>query len=121
MTTRRTFLRRTGALAAMTLASASGLKAVNLPHQQPLRILPQRLKKGDLIGLVTPGSSVTEEQLLGCIKNLEGFGFRTTCNDSVLSQYGYFAGTDRERADELMDMFTREDVDGIWCVRGGYG
>jgi muramoyltetrapeptide carboxypeptidase len=121
MTTRRTFIRRTGSLAAMALASASGLNAIDLPHQQPLRILPKRLKKGDLIGLVTPGSSVTGEQLAGCIANLEGMGFRTTYNDSVLSQYGYFAGTDRERADELMDMFTREDVEGIWCVRGGYG
>ncbi len=48
-------------------------------------------------------------------------GFRTTYKDSVLSEYGYFAGKDPERADELMEMFTREDVDGIWCVRGGYG
>jgi muramoyltetrapeptide carboxypeptidase len=121
MTTRRTFLRRTGAVAAMTLASASGLKAGYISHQQPSRILPRRLKKGDLIGLVTPGSSVTSEQLTGCITKLEEMGFRTTYNDSVLSEYGYFAGTDRERADELMEMFSREDVDGIWCVRGGYG
>jgi muramoyltetrapeptide carboxypeptidase len=39
----------------------------------------------------------------------------------VLDQYGYFAGKDRDRAAELMDMFTREDILGIWCVRGGYG
>jgi len=125
MTDRRSFLRKSGALAAMTLASASGLKAGNLsgitPAGQVERILPGRLKKGDLIGLVTPGSSVTEEQLNDCIVKLEELGFRTTYLDSVLSEYGYFAGKDRERADELMEMFTREDVDAIWCVRGGYG
>ena len=121
MTDRRSFLKKSGALAAMTLASASGLKAGNLPGTQAERILPGRLKKGDLIGLVTPGSSVTEEQLSDCITKLEEMGFRTTYNDSVLSEYGYFAGKDQERADELMEMFTREDVDGIWCVRGGYG
>jgi len=121
MTDRRSFLRKSGALAAMTLASASGLKAVDLPGTQVERILPPRLKKGDLIGLVTPGSSVTQEQLSDCISKLEELGFRTTYNDSVLSEYGYFAGKDRERADELMEMFTREDVDAIWCVRGGYG
>ena len=70
---------------------------------------------------MTPGSSVSEEELAGCIAKLEGLGFRTTYNDTVLSEYGYFAGPDQERADELMDMFAREDVDAIWCVRGGYG
>ena len=74
-----------------------------------------------MVGLVTPGSSVSEEELADCISKLEGLGFRTTYNDSVLSEYGYFAGPDQERADELMQMFARQDVDAIWCVRGGYG
>jgi len=123
MTDRRTFLKKSAALAAMTLASASGLRASGLkaPGIQAERILPRRLKKGDLIGLVTPGSSVTEKQLADCITKLQEMGFRTTYNSSVLSEYGYFAGKDQERADELMEMFTREDVDAIWCVRGGYG
>lgn len=118
-------------MAALTVATASGLRAAHFIegpskegaslNQQHSRILPKRLKRGDLIGLVTPGSPVTEEQLADTISKLEGLGFRTTHNDSVLSQYGYFAGRDRERADELMEMFNRKDVDGIWCVRGGYG
>ena len=105
----------------MTMASASGLKAAGIHKDSVRRILPGRLMQGDRIGLVTPGSSVTEEQLNDCITKLEEMGFQTTWNDSVLSEYGYFAGKDRERADELMEMFTREDVDAIWCVRGGYG
>lgn len=121
MTDRRSFLKKTGALAAMTMVTASGLKAGDLPGQQVARIVPKRLKRGDLIGLVTPGSPITKEQLAGAVTRLEDLGFRTTYNDSVLSEYGYFAGTDRERADELMEMFTREEVDAIWCVRGGYG
>lgn len=121
MTDRRSFLKKTGALTAMTLASVSGLRAGGTNPVRPERILPGRLKEGDLIGLVTPGSPVSEEQLKDCIAKLEGLGFRTTHNDSVLSEYGYFAGKDQERADELMEMFTREDVNGIWCVRGGYG
>jgi muramoyltetrapeptide carboxypeptidase len=123
MTDRRTFLKKSGALAAMTLASSSGLRASGLKASriQTERILPSRLKKGDLIGLVTPGSSVTEEQLADCNTKLQDMGFRTTYKASVLSEYGYFAGKDQERADELMEMFTREDVDAIWCVRGGYG
>jgi muramoyltetrapeptide carboxypeptidase len=123
MTDRRSFLKKSGALAAMTLSSAPGLMAGTgtVPGRQLSRIIPGRLNKGDLIGLVTPGSPITEEQLKGCVTRLEELGFRTTYLDSVLSEYGYFAGTDQERAFELMEMFNREDVDGIWCVRGGYG
>ena len=94
--------------------------AGNYP-EVPERIIPPRLKEGDRIALVTPGSSITEEQLQDCVLKLEELGYRTTYMDSVLSEYGYFAGRDQERADELMEMFTRKDVDAIWCVRGGYG
>ncbi len=122
MADRRSFIKKSGALAALAMGSGIGVKAVDFssPNVSP-RILPRRLKEGDLIGLVTPGSSVTPEQLASCISKLEEMGFRTTYNKTVLSEYGYFAGPDRERADELMDMFIREEVDGIMCVRGGYG
>jgi muramoyltetrapeptide carboxypeptidase len=119
VTSRRNFLKKTGALAALTAASAPGLAAGLDPKQS--RILPKRLKEGDLIGLVTPGSPVTEEDLAGCVGKLEDMGFRTIYNHTVLSEYGYFAGPDQERAAELMDMFSRDEVDAIWCVRGGYG
>ena len=129
MTDRRTFLKKSAALAAMGLVPASFLKASE--HSEfnskspgpagPERILPHRLKIGDKIGLVTPGSPISEEQLNECILKLEELGFQTTHMDSVLSEYGYFAGKDQERADELMEMFAREDVNAIWCVRGGYG
>jgi muramoyltetrapeptide carboxypeptidase len=123
MTDRRTFIRRTGALAAASLVSRGGLKAGSLTEETgPVsRILPPRLKEGDLIGLVTPGGPVTEQQLQESIGRLEGLGLRTTFNDTVLSEYGYFAGKDDERAAELMDMFLRPEIKGIWCVRGGYG
>jgi muramoyltetrapeptide carboxypeptidase len=120
VTSRRSFIKKTGALAVMSAASTTGLQAISQEAKAP-RILPKRLNKGDLIGLVTPGSSVSEEELTDCISKLEGLGFRTTHNDTVLSEYGYFAGPDQERADELMAMFAREDVNAIWCVRGGYG
>ncbi len=126
MSTRRNFIRRSGALAGLALAGTGSLRAAHREHNMvagdpPQRILPQRLKQGDRIGLVTPGSSVTPEQLSQAVAKFEKLGFSTVYNDTVLSEYGYFAGSDRERADEIMEMFTRGDVDAIWCVRGGYG
>ncbi len=131
MLNRRSFIRKSGAFAALSFWSFAGLTArktagltnrISIDHSIPKpRILPKRLIKGDLIGLVTPGSPIKKEQLDETIDKLESLGFRTYYRDSVLSEYGYFAGPDQERADELMYMFTREEVDAIWCVRGGYG
>ncbi len=123
MLNRRSFIRKSGAFAALSMGTYKGLSAGDDSDLtgKKAKILPQRLKKGDLIGLVTPGSSIKNEQLKETILKLEKLGFRTYHRESVLSEYGYFAGPDQERADELMHMFANQDVDAIWCVRGGYG
>lgn len=125
MLNRRKFIKSSAAFTALSLVPFSVANAQQQDGEPivlpPPRIFPKRLKEGDLIGLVTPGGVVNKEQLQKTIEKLEGFGFRTYYKDSVLSEYGYFAGTDQERADELMHMFTNKDVDAILCVRGGYG
>lgn len=88
---------------------------------KPQRIFPEKLVRGMRIGLVTPGSPISEEQLKEAVAQLECMGFNTYYEPSVLAQYGYFAGTDRERAEELMSLFKNKEVDAIMCVRGGYG
>ena len=35
--------------------------------------------------------------------------------------HGYLAGVDEARAGELNALFAREDIDAIFCLRGGYG
>lgn len=127
MENRRSFIRKSGALAALSVGSTVGVRAGLADHghkkypEPKSKILPPALKKGDLIGLVTPGSPITEEQLEEAIQRIEGLGYRSYYQKSVLSGYGYFAGKDQERADELMHMFSNKEVKGIWCVRGGYG
>lgn len=84
-------------------------------------IKPPRLKEGDRIALVAPGSYITEKELQDSVANLSDLGFQVTFSEKLTLQNGYFSGTDQQRADDLMDMFEREDVDAIMCVRGGYG
>lgn len=38
-----------------------------------------------------------------------------------MSRHGYLAGTDEQRAEDIMDMFTDPDVDAILALRGGWG
>jgi muramoyltetrapeptide carboxypeptidase len=82
---------------------------------------PRRLKTGDTIGLVAPGSYISESELKDSIKNLEELGFKVVYTEKILLQNGYFSGTDEQRAEDLTGMFARDDVNAIVCTRGGYG
>jgi len=84
-------------------------------------IKPTRLKEGETIALVTPGSYITEEEKNESIDSLVNLGFKVTYSDRLMQKNGYFSATDEERAEDLMEMFERKDVQGIMCARGGYG
>lgn len=123
MQSRRVFIKNTGVLGALSWVpfASSCASIVGQPALSKTRLFPKRLKAGDVIGLVTPAGPIVKQQLDDTISKLEGLGFKAYHTGSVLSQYGYFAGPDQERADDLMHMFTNLSVDGILCVRGGYG
>ncbi len=122
MLNRRNFIKGAGAASALLLAPKAG-SALSLPDRkkQPVRILPKRLQRGDTIGLITPSGPINKQQLDDAVAQLKSFGFKTYYEDSVLDQYGYFAGKDSDRAAELNKMFANNSVDAILCVRGGYG
>ena len=88
---------------------------------EPPVIKPYKLKSGDKLAIVAPGSYISEEELQDSIKNLNHLGFETTFSEKILLQSGYFAGTDKDRAQDLMEKFSDKSVKGIVCARGGYG
>jgi muramoyltetrapeptide carboxypeptidase len=88
---------------------------------EPIVIKPPRLKAGDNLAIVAPGSYISEEELQDSIKNLNQLGFETTYSEKILLQSGYFAGSDKDRAEDLMEKFSDKSVKGIVCARGGYG
>jgi len=48
-------------------------------------------------------------------------GFKVKLGRHARKRFGFLAGQDRERAADLMQMFTDPKVRGIVCIRGGYG
>lgn len=102
------------------LLSSSAISSAEAKSDKSI-IKPRRLKTGDTIGLVAPGSYISESELQDSIKNLEALGFKVVFSDKILLQNGYFSGTDEQRAEDLINMFKRSDVAGIVCTRGGYG
>jgi len=87
-----------------------------------LYIKPGKLKKGDLIGLISPASSPNDENLIASgVKYLEEMGYQTLLGKNVGKIRGYLAGTDEERVKDIHQMFGDKKVKAIFCLRGGYG
>lgn len=83
---------------------------------------PRGLVPGSVLGVVAPaGCPYDAESVERGVQRLEGLGFRTVMGRFSGRKTGYLAGTDRERAADLMEMFTDPHIDGIICLRGGYG
>jgi muramoyltetrapeptide carboxypeptidase len=83
-----------------------------------------KLKKGDRIGLVSPASppyGEKKEQYAKGIQYLYDRGYHVVEGEHVFKEYGYLAGTDQERADDLNAMLTSPTVRAVFCSRGGYG
>jgi muramoyltetrapeptide carboxypeptidase len=107
-----------------SVSTAAALSAIPqiYPRVSPQnKIKPPRLKPGNTLGLIAPGSYISEDELKDSKENLEKLGYKVLYNDIILSKTGYLAGTDESRAEEVNSMFADKKVNGIICARGGYG
>jgi muramoyltetrapeptide carboxypeptidase len=83
---------------------------------------PTRLSPGDTLGIIAPASAPPDASSIDrAVAILEQHGFRVKLARHVRRRHGFLAGTDRERAGDLMRMFIDRKVNAILCVRGGYG
>ena len=84
-------------------------------------MLGKRLKTGDTIGLVAPAGIESVEEIEKGIEKLKSLGFNIKKGKHIYDKWGYFAGRDEDRAEDIMDMFEDDEVHMVLCVRGGYG
>lgn len=120
---RSSFLKTLGlsTLSLPAIALNNGSDPEKETSELPL-IKPKGLKKGDRIGLTAPAGIVfNEEDYDRMEKELTEMGLDVVFGEFVRSRFGYFAGTDRQRATDLNRFFADPDIDGIVAVRGGWG
>ncbi|HHB52150.1 MAG TPA: hypothetical protein ENK75_03785 [Saprospiraceae bacterium] len=60
------------------------------------KIKPRKLKEGDTIGLIAPGSAFTQEAYERTIDNIKTMGFRYKNAKNLFLKYGYLAGDDNQ-------------------------
>jgi muramoyltetrapeptide carboxypeptidase len=86
-----------------------------------LAIKPLALQQGDTVGIVTLGSPLAAETIDARIAYLRSIGLKVIVGRHVYAANGFLAGTDQQRAEDLMAMFANESVRLILPSRGGVG
>ena len=86
-------------------------------------IRPRPLFSGARVALVAPASAVPEEKLQPALAYVKSLGMEPVVYPSCYftNRDGYLAACDAQRARDLNDAFGDPSIDGIWCIRGGYG
>ena len=113
---RRRFLQSAAAVAAaaqVPLARAAAASPV---------IKAKRLAPGDTVALVSPANATFNTVELDIAReSLEALGFKVRQSDHMMERYGYFAGQDKARADDINKAFADRSVACVHAIRGGWG
>jgi len=73
------------------------------------------------IGIVAPASPESQVYIDEKISSFKSLGFNIKKGKHLYDNFGYLAGNDRDRANDLNSMFEDKEVNAIVCLRGGYG
>lgn len=85
-------------------------------------IEPPRLAPGARVALVSPAGPLSGPADLERAKsNASALGWEPVTFPHALDRDGYLAGDDRSRVDDLNAALRDPSIDGVWCLRGGYG
>ncbi|MBC8283444.1 MAG: LD-carboxypeptidase [Nitrospinae bacterium] len=84
-------------------------------------IRPVKLNPGDSVGVVAPAGPVDKTRLQKGLNVISEMGFEPVLGKYVYSRSRFLAGTDSQRAKDIMDMVRNPAIKAIFCARGGYG
>jgi muramoyltetrapeptide carboxypeptidase len=84
--------------------------------------LPPPLARGARVALVAPAGPLKNPgELSASITHARALGWEPVPGKHALARFGYLAGTDAERLDDLNTALRDDSIDAVWCLRGGYG
>lgn len=120
MNSRRNFISLVSFLGVSTLLLKGNTYQKIISNNE--KILPKVLKKGNKVAVTAPAGAVWDVKQINVFSDiLKNFGFEVVLGNSLNLKYGYFAGTDEQRANELNSFFKDKTIDAIFCMKGGWG
>lgn len=85
-------------------------------------VRPKRLSPGDTIALVSPASATFNSVDFQIAReSLEALGFKVRAGEHMMERFGYLAGADKARADDINTAFADRSVAAVHAIRGGWG
>ena len=84
-------------------------------------ISPKHLGQNDTVGIVSTARKISLEEIRPAIELLESWNLNVKIGKTIGSEKNQFAGTDEERKNDIQTMLDDDEVNAIWCARGGYG
>ena len=85
-------------------------------------IFPNKFRCSATLGIVAPSSPFKKYSLNEIESSLKNLGYNVKFGKSCYGSYkGYLSSKDSIRAKDIEDMFLDDEVDAIFCIRGGYG
>ena len=84
-------------------------------------VLPRALAPGDCIALVAPASPFAVETFEKTCAWLRGSGYHPVPGKNIYCRQGYLAGSEAQRAEDLIQALVDPAIAAVFCVRGGYG
>ena len=85
-------------------------------------IIPERLRKGDTIGVVAPSDPIIGEKVEEVKKAkeiVEKDGFKVKFSKNLFSNINGYSNTAKEKSEDINEMFGNPEVKMIWCAKGG--
>lgn len=79
------------------------------------------LRQGSKVGLLALASSFSHGDFLSGVQRLREMGCEPVYSEDIFSRDLYFAGSAERRTREFNELWQREDIAALICVRGGYG
>lgn len=85
-------------------------------------IIPNKLNKGDVIGVVAPSNPIIKhniEEINKAKRIVENDGFRVKFSKNIFSNSNSYSASAIEKAEDINSMFADKEVKMIWCAKGG--
>ena len=85
-------------------------------------IIPNKLKKGDTIGIIAPSNPIINENIEEIEKArqiIEKLGYKVKYSKNLFSNTNKYSATAEEKAEDLNEMFNDKEVKMIWCAKAG--
>lgn len=85
-------------------------------------LIPNKLEKGDTIGIVAPSNPIINENIEEIEKAkqiVQKDGFKVKFSKNLFSNTNGYSSTAKEKAEDINEMFADNEVKMIWCAKGG--